>query len=236
KPLATWHALDTLQTAREACGGAGYMAENRLVGLRADLDVYVTFEGDNTVLLQLVGKRLLADYGREFAALDVGGTARAVVDRALDLTLHRTPLRRAAQTLHDAGSARRSAGELREEETQRELLTDRVEAMVAELASALRPATKAPRAEAAALFNAHQHTLVAAARAHGELLQWEAFTAALPRVADSGTRQVLTWVRDLYGMTLIERNLAWYLVNGRLSTQRARTVSSYMDRLLTRLR
>ncbi|HLS04559.1 MAG TPA: acyl-CoA dehydrogenase family protein, partial [Actinomycetales bacterium] len=58
KPMATWHALDTLQMAREACGGAGYMAENRIVGLRQDLDVYATFEGDNTVLLQLVAKRL----------------------------------------------------------------------------------------------------------------------------------------------------------------------------------
>ncbi|HRA09327.1 MAG TPA: acyl-CoA dehydrogenase family protein, partial [Microbacteriaceae bacterium] len=57
KPLSTWHALDTLQEAREACGGSGFMFENRLVGLRADLDVYATFEGDNNVLLQLVGKR-----------------------------------------------------------------------------------------------------------------------------------------------------------------------------------
>src|SRR5690606_28941101 len=54
-PLSTWHALDTLQEAREACGGAGFMFENRLVGLRQDLDIYVTFEGDNNVLLQLVG-------------------------------------------------------------------------------------------------------------------------------------------------------------------------------------
>ncbi|WP_292699936.1 acyl-CoA dehydrogenase family protein, partial [Microbacterium sp. 69-10] len=29
KPLSTWHALDTLQEAREACGGAGFMFENR---------------------------------------------------------------------------------------------------------------------------------------------------------------------------------------------------------------
>src|SRR5690606_23858586 len=50
KPTSTWRALHTLQTAREACGGAGFMAENRLVGLRQDLDIYVTFEGDNTVL------------------------------------------------------------------------------------------------------------------------------------------------------------------------------------------
>lgn len=236
KPMSTWHALTTLQTAREACGGAGFLAENRLVSLRADLDVYVTFEGDNTVLLQLVAKRLLADYAREFKDVDAGGVARYVANRAADAALHRTPLRRAVQTLSDGGNVRRSAGQLRDAETQRELLTDRVEAMVAEVAGALRPATRSTREEAAALFNAHQHELIEAARAHAELVQWRAFTAALERIEDPGTRQVLTWVRDLFGLSIIERNLAWYLINGRLSAGRARTVTSYIARLLTRLR
>src|SRR5690606_6902820 len=44
KPTSSWNALRTLQECREACGGAGYMAENRLTGLHADLDVYATFE------------------------------------------------------------------------------------------------------------------------------------------------------------------------------------------------
>ena len=60
--------------------------------------------------------------------------------------------------------------------------------------------------------------------------------AALERIEDPGTRQVLTWVRDLFGLSIIERNLAWYLINGRLSAGRARTVTSYISRLLTRLR
>ena len=60
--------------------------------------------------------------------------------------------------------------------------------------------------------------------------------AALERVTDPGTRQVLTWVRDLFGLTVVERHLAWYLLNGRLSAGRARTVTSYIDRLLVRLR
>ena len=47
---------------------------------------------------------------------------------------------------------------------------------------------------------------------------------------------MLTWLRDLFGLTLIEKNLAWYLVHGRLSTQRAHAVTSYMNRLLLRLR
>ena len=236
KPKSTWLALDALQTAREACGGAGFIAENRLVGLRADLDVFVTFEGDNTVLLQLVAKRLLADYSREFKDVDAGGVARYVAGRAADAALHRTPLLRAVQTLSDGGNVRRSAGQLRETETQRALLHERVDAMVAEVAQALRPATRASRATAAALFDAYQHELIETARAHAEVIQWEAFTAALERVEDPGTRRVLTWLRDLFGLVVIERNLAWYLINGRLSAGRARTVTSYIDRLLTRLR
>ena len=94
-----------------------------------------------------------------------------------------------------------------------------------ELTQALRPAQKADPATAAALFNQHQHDLVEAARAHAELVQWESFTAALERVTDPGTRQVLTWVRDLFGLSVVERHLAWYLVNGRLSAGRARTIS-----------
>ena len=43
-------------------------------------------------------------------------------------------------------------------------------------------------------------------------------------------------MRDLFGLTLIERHLTWYLLNGRLSAGRARTVTSYIDRLLARLR
>src|SRR5699024_1729684 len=36
KPTTTWLALETLQECREACGGAGFMAENRLVTWRQD--------------------------------------------------------------------------------------------------------------------------------------------------------------------------------------------------------
>jgi len=236
KPMSTWHALDTLQAAREACGGAGFMAENRIVGLRQDMDVYATFEGDNTVLLQLVAKRLLTDYGKEFTDIDAGDMARYAVGQVANTALHRTPLRRLAQVIADTGSVRRSAGHLREAQTQRELLTDRVETMVAKLAGELRMATKVSKERSAVMFNARQHELIETAKAHSELLQWEAFTAALDAMPDDDNRQVLTWVRDLFGLTVIERNLAWYMINGRMSAQRARTVTSYVDRQLVRLR
>lgn len=236
KVLNTWLALESLQESREACGGAGFMTENRLTSLRHDLDVYVTFEGDNNVLLQLVGKRLVTDFGRTMKQMDVAGTMRWVASRAADMTLHRTPLRRAAQTIQDSGSMARSAGHLRSADTQRELLEDRVEAMVEKVALALGNARKLPAEEQVAVFNAHQDELIAAARAHAELLQWEAFTEAIDRMGHGATRRVLTRLRDLFGLTLIEKNLAWYLINGRLSAQRAEAVTSYVNRILLKLR
>ncbi len=236
KPLSTWHALDTLQEAREACGGAGFLTENRITSLRQDLDIWVTFEGDNNVLLQLVAKRLLTDFSRKFAKADAGALARYVVVQAAGKAYHGTGLRSVGQTVRDFGSTARSVNWLQESATQRELLTDRVETMISEIGGRLRPASKLGKKAAADLFNSQQNELIEAARAHGELLQWEAFTEALEQAPDAGTKQVLTWLRDLFGFGLIEKHLAWYLIHGRLSPQRAQAVSAYIDRLLARLR
>jgi acyl-CoA oxidase len=232
KPLSTWAALDTLQEAREACGGAGFMAKNRIPGLRADLDVYVTFEGDNNVLLQLVGKRLLADYAKQFAGGDKGAIARAAAEQMRN-RLGRFGLRRFAQGVVDFGQVARSVDSLRESDAQRALLSDRVHTMVTEIATALRNGQK--NGTELAAFAANQPKLIEAARAHGELLQWEAFTESLEQF-EGDTLQVMTWLRDLFGFGLLEKNAAWYLIHGRLSAQRAESVTAYMDRLILRLR
>lgn len=236
KATSTWAALDTLQAAREACGGQGFMAENRLVGLRQDLDIYATFEGDNTVMLQLVGKRLLQDYAAQFKGADTFELAKHVASDIGGKVVNRSGLRRLAQNVSDLGSTARSVGQLRDPDTQRELLTERVETMVAEIANKLREAGKQNKAEQARVFNENQQKLVDAAQAHAELLQWEAFTSHLEAFAEGDTKTVLTWLRDLFGLGLIEKHAAWHLINGTLSAQRAEAVTSYIDRLLARLR
>ena len=234
KPLSTWFALDTLQEAREACGGQGFLAENRLVGLRADLDIYVTFEGDNNVLLQLVAKRLLTDFGKKFKKATPAELAKFALGQTADRALSNSGLRRLGQNVTDMGSTARAVARLRDANTQRELLADRVETMVTHLATELQSAAKSGRAEEA--FNERQSELIEAAIAHAELLQWEAFTAGLEKIQDASTKAVLTWVRDLFGLGLIEKSMAWYLIHGRLSAQRAQAVTRYVDRLIARLR
>jgi acyl-CoA oxidase len=237
KPYATWSALDSLQAGREACGGQGFLAENRLASMRADLDVYATFEGDNTILLQLVAKRLLGDYAKAFKEGGLGSMASYVADHVGEAAINRSGLRRLAQNVSDFGSTARSIGYVRTTESQRQLLTDRVETMVGALADELRPASKMAPKEAGQLMNHHQSALIDAAWAHAELVVWEAFTRAVDAMEDSDTKQIMRWLRDLHGFVLIEKHRDWYLMNGRLSVHRAEAITDYINnRLLPRLR
>lgn len=237
KAVSTWNAMDTFQESREATGGAGYItSKNRFNTLRDDLDVYTTFEGDNNVLLQLVGRRLLGDYSKELANPSFKVLSRYVAERVEHTLYERSGLRRVAQQVSDVGSDRRSAAWLKDPDVQHNLFADRVRTQIAEVAEALRPVAKKSQAEQASVFNENQYDLIKASKSHAQLLQWESFSEALDDIQDPGTLKIMTWMRDLFALSTIEEDLGWFMEYGRISQQRARALRQYTNRLAARLR
>ena len=92
KAYTTWFANETIQECREACGGKGYLSENRLADLRADADIFATFEGDNTVLMQLVAKGLLSSFKQEFNDAGFMGAIRYLSTQVSDSFLSLNPV------------------------------------------------------------------------------------------------------------------------------------------------
>ena len=74
---------------------------NRFAALKADTDVFTTFEGDNTVLLQLVAKGLLTDYSSEFQDLDQLGMVRFVAGLAVETVVERTNVHKLLERVRD---------------------------------------------------------------------------------------------------------------------------------------
>jgi len=66
KATFTWDRVSILQVCRECCGGQGFLAINRIGPIKTDADIDVTYEGDNTVLLQQVSRTLLNELKEQF--------------------------------------------------------------------------------------------------------------------------------------------------------------------------
>jgi len=58
----TWHAEKTGSVCRERSGGQGYLAANKFEAILGDAHAICTAEGDNRVLMQKIGKDVLAWY------------------------------------------------------------------------------------------------------------------------------------------------------------------------------
>jgi acyl-CoA oxidase len=94
KAYASEHCVSALQACREACGGRGYLADSRFAALKADTDVFTTFEGANLVLYQLVAKGLLSRFRDEMGDLTLRRALRYLADRVE--SRNETPDRRGA--------------------------------------------------------------------------------------------------------------------------------------------
>jgi acyl-CoA oxidase len=223
KAANTWHASRAIQEAREACGGAGYMAENRLIALRADSDVFTTFEGDNHVLTQLVAKELLTKYADDVKSMSPVEWVRFAANAVGDRVMKRTAAEAIMQTIVDSRQDSEEEGSLFNRGTQVTMFEERENYLLSSVARRLQGKSKEMSAFDA--FNAVQDHIMHAASAHIDRVVLEAFVAGIESCPDQEARELLGVLCDLYALSVIEDDKAWYIEHRYLSTERAKAVT-----------
>ena len=228
KALASRNALETLQTCREAMGGRGYLAANRIGYLREDIDIFTTFEGANVVLLQLVAKGLLTEYRNELGDLRLLGIVKHLGELAGEEAQRRDPVR----------SRRTGEDFLRDPETQMDAFTfreSRLRHTVAwRLKSRIDEGTDSFRA-----MNECQDHLLALAGAHGERIVLERFRAAVDRAKaseEAPIADILSLLADLYALSRLERDRAWFQESGYMEGGQGKAIRGLVNALCADLR
>ncbi len=234
KAANTWHATRAIQEAREACGGAGYLAENRLIALKADTDVFTTFEGDNHVLTQLVAKELLTAYSDDIKGMSPVEWVRFAANFAGERVMKRTAAQTIMQTILDSREDNEEEGSLFNRGTQVKMFEDREEYMLASVARRLQGKSKEMSPFDA--FNSVQDHVLHTAQAHMDRIILEAFVAGIDACEDEKAREILGLVCDLYALSVIEDDKAWFVEHRFLSTERAKAVTRAINDRCKRLR
>jgi acyl-CoA oxidase len=213
KAYATWHAIDTVQAAREACGGQGYLAVNRLASMRADADIFTTYEGDNTVLTQLVAKALLSEFGQQFESMNATAMARYLFHRAASTLVEASPVTLSTTDSDQLVDAGWQISQLRWRETH----------VVESLAQRVKKRIEAGTEPTEAFVQVQPHAATASA-CHVERVTLEAFVSAVDEIGDESVRRALDNLRALHGVSVIRANLGWFQEHSRFSGATSRQI------------
>ena len=234
KAVASWHAIDTIQRCRECCGGAGYLAVNRFGALRADVDIFTTFEGDNTVLILLAARGLLTDYAHDFGGLGPAEMVSFVAGQAVETIVAKLSARKIGQAITDAVPTHSASESWLDRDHQLDLFRWREGNIVGSVASRFRRGLS-DGFDPFEVFRAVADHAVDAARAHIELVVLTAFVRAIEDCDDVQVEHALNLVCDLYALSDIEADTGFFQAQGRLTAARCKSLRREVNRLCNKV-
>lgn len=217
-------SLATVDEARKLTGGAGYMSQERYGVLRNDMDIFRTFEGDNTVLRLLVAKNQLTRLSQKFSR----ASGLEKLSKGLSLTVKK----RMAKL--SAAGGKTDHAHLLDPSFQRQIFISRERAMMYSLSAKIMKINKAEGPDAAA--NKTQDEMIAYADAYAERLMLERFTKAVNSQKDPEVKALLKDVCDLYAVHTLRTNALWYVENGFMKPQKTKALVALEQTLCEKIR
>ncbi|KAJ8428452.1 hypothetical protein Cgig2_024113 [Carnegiea gigantea] len=224
KAYVTSYTAKSISVCREACGGHGYAAVNRFGSLRNDHDIFQTFEGDNTVLLQQVAGDLLKRYQEKFK----GGTL-SVTWNYLKVSMN-TYL-----SQPNPVTARwESEDHLRDPQFQLDAFRYRTSRLLQSAAMRLRKHSKTLGSFSA--WNRCLNHLLTLAESHIESVILAKFIGAVKSCPDEKSRAALKLVCDLYALDRIWKDIGTYRNVDYVAPNKAKAIHKLVDYLSFQVR
>ncbi|GJM33991.1 MAG: acyl-CoA oxidase [Saprospiraceae bacterium] len=225
KAYATWFTTAAIQECREACGGKGYLFENRFADLKADSDIFTTFEGDNTVLMQLVARGVLSEFRKEFHEEGTWAMLRYVGDRVST----------AISELNPIAIRNTDKDHLLSPEFQLSAFQFREKQLLYSLSQRIRGLVKGGMNAFDAALTCQTHML-ALAEAFIERIVLEQFQISIAHIENDDLRPILNKLSSLYALHSIELHKGWYLEKDYLAGVKTKAIRKLVDELCLDLR
>ncbi|XP_030626195.1 acyl-coenzyme A oxidase-like protein isoform X2 [Chanos chanos] len=214
KAYSTWENLACLQECRECTGGMGFMMENRIPALRCDSDVFVTFEGDNVVMLQVVVRELMTQYTRQLGNSPVSGLLRTWASSASD-NLRTSFIGFNVDKIGDLNFLLKAVS-YRERVLQRSL------------AARLYAKVEKNKDEFFGAWNSCLHHVTGLALAHVHRVTLEQFALAIQECQVKEDHALLTKFCLLHGTSLVYQERAWYLEHNYLTPTTSKQIRNQL--------
>lgn len=225
KSYVTWSTRDILQECREACGGKGYLSENRIDALKNDTEIYTTFEGDNTVLMQLVAKSRLAEFRKSFENMDSMGMLNYVYEQTRTVIMQKNPM----------ATRKTDEAHLLDDTFHKNAFEYREKVILASAAKRLKKLIDGGL-DSYDAFNVAQHQMLDVAQAYLDRQMLEQFQLAVSAVEDEGVKAILTKLKQLFALSQIEENKGWYLEEGYMEAVKTKAIRKLVNQLCWEIR
>ncbi len=225
KAMVTWYANDTIQECREACGGKGYLLENRIADFKGDVDIFTTFEGDNTVLSLLAAKGVLSDFKSEFNS---AGFASVLKILGIQISDKLT-------TIDPRYSNKVDAEHLYNPKFHKHAFDYRTRRLTYTLAMRIRNYIKQGMPSYQAFLKVQTH-LLALGKAYSIELAYKTFTEFTNQLPEGKNRALLEKMGTLYALYEIRKDAEWYLEQGYFGSSKSKAIRQRVERLCTELR
>ena len=225
KSIITWYANDTIQECREACGGKGYLIENRIADLKGDVDIFTTFEGDNTVLLLLAAKGVLSDFKAEFNSAGFSSVLKLIGSQLSDKLT----------TINPIYSNKVDKEHLYNPKFHAHALDYRTRRLTYTLAMRIRGYIKKGMPSYQAFMKVQTH-LLALGKAYAAELAYLTYADFVSEMPEGKNKILFEQLGTLHALSEIRKDAEWYLEQGYIGGVKSKAIRQRVERLCTELR